>query len=115
MSKKMDLMFCGLMGFASAGHMFGTFTLIEHGTGLFVWSLSGVLAAGLLTALNVLRNRRGRKDQAVAMIALVGNLAWIGIVTLFGQSIGNIADPRVLIHGFAALGLSYFSFQTLEA
>lgn len=49
------------------------------------------------------------------MIALTGNLCWISIVLLFGRSIGNMVDPRVLLHGIAAAGLSYFSFKKLRS
>jgi hypothetical protein len=113
MNKKLDQIFCGLMALAAMGHLFGTFKFAEFGTGLFVWSLSGVLAAALLTAMNILRNRRSG-DKILARITLVGNLAWVGIVTLFAQSIGNYFDPRVLFHGIAAIGLSYFSLQSLR-
>ena len=101
------------MALATLGHLFGTLKLLEFGTGIFVWSLSGVLAAALLTAMNILRNKRS-EDKAIARIALVGNLGWIGIVVLFGESIGNYADPRVLFHGTAAVGLCYFSFLSLR-
>lgn len=113
MNKKIDLIFCGLMALATTGHLFGTFKFLEFGTGIFVWSLSGVLAAALLTVINILRNKRP-KDKTLAGITFVGNLAWIGIVVLFGQSIGNFVDPRVLFHGISALGLCYFSFQSLR-
>jgi peptidoglycan/LPS O-acetylase OafA/YrhL len=113
MNKIIDRVFCGLMAFAALGHLFGTLKLTQFGTGLFVWSLSGVLAAALLVALNILRNSRP-KDKTLAGIALVGNLAWIGIVVLFGLSIGNLFDFRAVFHGIAAMGLSYFSFQTLQ-
>ena len=76
-----------------------------HGTcifGEFVWSLSGVLAASLLTALNILRNRRP-EDKTLVRITLVDNLAWIGIVALFGQfdfdgwdTVSTIKIPLIL-------------------
>jgi hypothetical protein len=109
MRKSVDRIFCGLFAIAAAGHLFGTFTLAEIGSGLFVWSLSGVLAAALLVALNLLRNARQR-DKSLAWITLIGNLCWIGIAILFGLSIGHVLDPRVLFHVIAAAGASYFSF-----
>ncbi len=111
MNRIIDRVFCGLMAFAALGHLFGTITLTQFGTGLFVWSLSGVLAAGLLVSINILRNFRPQ-DRTIASIALAGNLSWVGIVLLFGLSIGNLLDFRVLFHGVAALGLSYFSFRS---
>ena len=113
MAKKIDLIFCVLLALASLGHLFGTFKLLEFGSGIFVWSLSGVLAAALLTSLNILRNKRS-EDKTIARIALIGNIGWVAIVILFGGSIGNYADPRVLFHGTAVAGLCYFSFLTLH-
>ena len=113
MNKIIDRFFCGLMAFAALGHLFGTIKLTQFGTGLFVWSLAGVLAASLLAALNIIRNFRPQ-DKTIARVALAGYLSWVGIVLLFGLSIGNLFDFRVVFHGVAALGLSYFSFQTLQ-
>ncbi|SRR5579871_3847128 len=112
MGKILDRLFCGLMALATLGHLFGTFKLLQPGTGLFVWSLAGVLAAALLTALNFLRSGRPQ-DKALAWITLAGNLGWVVIVVLFGLSVGNLLDFRVLFHGFAAAGLSCFSLRIL--
>lgn len=108
MIKNIDRMFCILLAVGTIGHLFGTIHFFEFKSGIFVWSLSGVLAGALLVTLNWLRNFRPR-DRAIRWVALVGNLAWIGIVLLFGNSLGNYLDPRVLFHGFAAAGLVYFS------
>ena len=105
-----DRMFCGLLAFGAVGHLAGTFLFSTFGTGLFVWSLSGVVAAALLVALNVLRNARPA-DRALAWVCLVGNAAWLLIALLFGQSIGNILDAWVLVHAAAAAGLLYFSVR----
>jgi len=113
MSKKIDLFFCVLLGLGTLGHCLGTFKFAEFGSNLFVWSLSGAVAAGLLDALNILRNARPA-DKTVARIALVGNLAWLLIVILFGLSLGNFFDFRVLFHGIATLGLLFFSIRTLQ-
>lgn len=112
MSKTIDRIFCGLLAIGTIGHLMGTFVFSSFGSELFVWSLSGVLAAALLVALNVLRNIRP-EDKTLAWIALVGSVCWIGIAFLFGRSIGNIFDPRVLFHAAAAAGLSFFGFQTI--
>ena len=73
MSKTIDRIFCGLLALSAAGHLFGTFMFTEIGSGLFVWSLSGVLAAALLVAVNFLRDARPQ-DKAVAWVALTGSL-----------------------------------------
>lgn len=113
MSRIIDRIFCGLLAIGAAGHLMGTFVFSSFGSELFVWSLSGVLAAALLAALNTLRNIRP-EDTTLAWVALVGSVCWIGIALLFGQSIGNIFDPRVLFHAVAAAGLSFFSLQTVS-
>ncbi len=110
---KLDWLFCALMAAATAGHFFGTLTLIEHGTSLFVWSLAGVLAAALLVALNVMRIGRPN-DRTLAWVCLVGCFCWVAIAVMFGQSVGNVMDPRALFHGFAALGLAILSWRSLH-
>ena len=112
MIKIIDRLFIGLMAFATLGHLFGTFKFFGPETNIFVWSLSGALAASLLVALNILRNTRPQ-DKTVATITLFGNLGWFCIVLLFGHFLGNYADFRVLFHGTAVLGLICFSIRTL--
>jgi hypothetical protein len=107
-ARRTDWALCGLLGFGTLGHLAGTMTLMEIGSPVFVWSLSGVLACGLLTAVNALRVTRGAQDRALAKVALVGNLGWFGVALLFGRSIGNMSDPRALLHAAAALGEAYF-------
>jgi len=114
MNKILDRIFCGLMALATLGHLFGTFKFTQPGTGLFVWSLAGVLAAALLTALNILRSGRPQ-DKPLAWITLAGNLGWVVIVVLFGLSVGNLFDFRAVFHGLAAAGLAYFSLRSLLA
>lgn len=110
---KLDWLFCALMAAATAGHFLGTLTLVEHGTTLFVWSLAGVLAAALLVALNVMRIGRPN-DRTLAWTCLVGCLCWVAIALMFGQSVGNLFDPRALFHAFAALGLAVLSWRSLQ-
>jgi hypothetical protein len=109
-----DRAFCVLLAIGTMGHLIGSFLFYEIGGGLFVWSLSGAMAAALLVVLNWLRSSRP-SDRALAWITLVGNLCWIGVVVLFGGSIGNVLDVRVLLHVIAAAGMSYFSFKILQA
>ena len=112
-SAKLDWLFCVLMAGAAAGHFFGTLTLVERGTSLFVWSMAGVLAAALLVALNVMRIGRPN-DRTLIWVCLVGCLCWVAIALMFGQSVGNIFDPRALFHAFAALGLALLSGRSLQ-
>lgn len=109
----LDKLLCGFLALGTIGHFFGTLKYTEFGSGLFVWSLSGVMACALLVALNWLRQARPA-DKPIAAIALAGNLGWVGIVLLFGHSIANLADPRVLMHGVTAFILAIFSIRSLR-
>lgn len=108
----LNYFFCILLGLGAIGHFVGTFKFTTRGSGLFVWSLSGVLAALLLLAFNVLRMQQP-DNITFAVISLLGNLSWSIIVILFGKSIQNIKDPRVLIHLVAALGLAAFCLSSI--
>lgn len=94
-----------LLALGALGHTIGTFALLELGTPLFVWSLAGALAVWLLVALHGLRTARPA-DRSVALVAVVGSLAWAIVALLFGASIGDVADPRALMHAVSALGLA---------
>lgn len=109
MIKKIDYGLCGLLGLGSLGHFFGTIKFSEVGTSLFAWSMSGVLACVLLTVLNLLRINRPN-DREILWLTRFGNLGWLVVVLLFGISINNFLDFRVLFHGTAALGLLFLSF-----
>lgn len=107
-----ERIFIGIMMLAAVGHMIGTFTRTEIGSGLFVWSLSGVLACSLLVALNIIRHARSG-DKPIAILSTTGNMLWFVVVILFGMSIGNIYDPRVMIHAIAAIILSIYGFASI--
>jgi hypothetical protein len=111
---KIDWGFVGLLAFGVLGHTYGSFTLLEIGSGIFVWSLAGVLAASLVVCLNALRILRPG-DLRVAWMALVGSLGWLLVAILFGRSLGNALDPRSMYHALAALGLVIFSLRSVLA
>ena len=100
-----DRVLLGALGLSAVGHTIGTFALLEMGTPLFVWSLAGALAVWLLVAFHALRAARP-SDRAVAWIAVVGSVGWALVALLFGASIGDVADPRALMHAVSALGLA---------
>ncbi len=112
MLKLLDWGFVALLAFGAAGHLFGTFKFYQLDSGIFVWSLAGVLAAALVVELNILRRMR-KRDTTIAVVALIASLCWLAISLLFGRSNGNYVDPRVLIHAVAAAGLSCFSLQAV--
>lgn len=112
MGKALDGIFAVLLLIGALLHGYGTITGYEPGTEVFVWSLSGSLAAALIAVLNLLRRER-RGDRALALICLVASLAWVALALGFGAALGNLLDPRVLWHAIAALVLALFSLKSL--
>ena len=102
--KRLDYGFCVLLALGGLGHLFGTFAGYELGTEVFAWSLSASGFVFTLVFLNVMRIRRPGV-RVLALGAAVPTLVWAGIALMFGGSIGAVADPRILMHVVAALGL----------
>jgi hypothetical protein len=114
MVRVVDTIFGILLLIGAILHGYGTFIGYPAGSEVFVWSLAGSLAAGLIAVLNLLRSRRPA-DRPLAWICLVSSLCWVGVALAFGSAIGNVVDPRVLWHAVAALVLGGFSLRTLMA
>ncbi len=112
MAKALDGILALLLLIGALLHGYGTISGYQPGTEIFVWSLSGSLAAGLIAVLNLLRRER-RGDRVLALICLVANLAWAGLALGFGAAIANMLDPRVLWHVITALGLALFSLKSM--
>lgn len=114
MAKAIDGIFAILLLVGALLHGYGTITSYPAGSEVFVWSLAGSLAAGLIAILNLLRRERPG-DWALAVICLVASLAWAAVALAFGGAIGNVVDLRVLWHVIAALALAMFSLRSLMA
>ena len=110
--KLLDRLFAALLLLSAAGHTAGTVMFYSWPSEIFVWSLGASLAAFSLAAINLLRVNRAA-DGALASICLVGSLGWLTIVVAFGVVIGNLVDPRVLMHAVATAGLAAMSVRTL--
>ena len=108
----LDRFFGGLLALSAAGHTAGTLAFYQWPSEIFVWSLGASLAAFLLAAINLLRVNRPA-DRPLAGICLAGSLGWLALVIAFGVVIGQVLDPRVLMHGVAAAGLTAMSIRTL--
>lgn len=102
MGKAIDGIFALLLLIGAMFRGYGTITVYPPGTELFVWSLSGTLAAALIAVLNFLRRER-RYDRPLASICLVASVAWVAVALGFGAAIGNLLDLRVLWQAVAAL------------
>ena len=106
-----DRVFGWLLVIGAALHAYGSIIGYQSDPETLLWSLSGSLAALLLASLNLLRVVRPG-DRTLAWLCLAGNLAWIAIALGFGVVIGNVFDPRALIHAINALVLAGFSVRS---
>jgi len=111
MLKLVDRAFGVLLALGAAGHAAGLLALLPAGSQIQVWSLSGVVAAALVAALNLVRAGRPN-DRTIAWLAFAGSLAWCAIALLFGRAIGDLLDFRVVWHFVCALALTAFSLRT---
>lgn len=109
-----DRIFGWILAVGAVLHSIGSYLGYKHEPMTLLWALCASLAALLVAAINLLRAGRPT-DRPVAWIALVGSLAWAVAAFTFGALIGNLFDPRALIHGIAALALAGFSARTLFA
>lgn len=102
--------FCLLLGLSGLGHLYGTFLFYVPGTDTFVWSLSATAFVGAVIVFNLFA-LSGRRSHLLA--AAVASLIWTGLALGFGQSIGNVADPRVLAHAVSAAALAAIDIAAL--
>lgn len=107
-----DRVFGWLLVVGASLHAFGSVTGYGSQPELLVWSLSGTLAALLLAVLNLMRAGRP-SDRSLALVCLTGSIAWVAVALGFGAAIGDVLDPRALIHAVNAAVLAAFSLRTL--
>lgn len=101
-------MLCALLALGGMGHLVGTIIGYQPGTEVFVWSLSATCFVFLLVFLHVLRVYRPQ-DKPVKVAASVGSVAWISLALAFGAAVGNVTDPRALMHAVVTAGLLFTS------
>lgn len=102
--------FCALLGLSGVGHLVGTFLFYAPGTDIFVWSLSASAFVAAVITFNLFA-LSGRTSHLLA--AAISSLVWTGLALAFGQSIGSVADPRVLMHGISAAALAAINIAAL--
>jgi len=112
MRKRLDQVCGWLLVLGACGHTGGTLLWLPRMSGIWIWSLGSALAALLLGVLNLLRASR-EDDRALAWITTFGTACWGLIAVAFGVSIGNMLDPRPLMHAVDSLLLVGFSVTTL--
>ena len=91
------------------GHTFGVLSFYKDAHTLF-WSLTATELIFLLAAVNLLRSWR-EGDQPLATISACASAAYFVFTLRFGQVIGDLADPRVILFGVLTLGLTAFSLR----
>ena len=91
------------------GHTYGVMNFYHDPDALF-WSLTATELIFLLAAINLLRTWRSG-DRTLATITACASAAYLVFTLRFGQMIGNIADPRVILFGVLLLGLTGFSLR----
>lgn len=101
---------CIVLGLSGLGHLAGTFLFYAPGTDTFVWSLAAAAFVASVIVFNLFALSGDRRHLVAAAAASV---AWAGLALGFGQSIGNIADPRVLAHVLTALALAGINIAAL--
>ncbi len=109
---KVDRGLAWLLVLGALGHLFGSWSGYRQQPETLVWALSGSLAALLVAAINLLRVGRPH-DRGLATVCLAGSVAWTAVALGFGSAIGNVLDPRVLMHAVTAVLLAAMSLRTL--
>ena len=111
MIKNVDRFFAVLLLAFGAMHAFGSVTAYAFLTPELVWALSASGFSILIAALNFIRAGRP-EDRTLAWVCFAGCVVWAVIALAFGASVGNLADPRAVLHALAAVGLAVFSFRS---
>ena len=106
----LDRLFSVLLILGGIGHTFGVISYYRGKPDALFWSLTASALILLLGAINLLRTWRPG-DHALALIAALASASYFFITLGFGRLIGNFADPRVLIFGAIALGLTGFGLK----
>jgi uncharacterized membrane protein len=75
-----------------------------------LWSLCASPLALLIAAVNLLRVERPG-DRPLAWISFAGSLSWAVAAFIAGVLIGNVFDPRPMMHWVTALVLAGFSLK----
>jgi len=107
-----DRIFGWLLVVGGLLHAGGSWRSFHNDPSQLLWALSGSLAALLVAALNLLRTGRPA-DRPLALVSFFASLAWLAVAVGFGVLIGNLADPRAVIHALNAAVLAGLSLRTL--
>jgi hypothetical protein len=91
------------------GHTYGVLSFYKDPHTLF-WSLTATELIFLLAAINLLRTWRPG-DRALALVTSCGSAAYLAFTLRFGQLVGDLTDPRVILFGVLTAGLTAFGLR----
>ena len=109
--KTIDRIFACILVIGGLLHGLGSFHLYRDQPMTLLWSLCAALLTLLVAALNLLRVARP-SDRPLAWISFAGSLSWAVAAFTAGVILGNIFDPRPLMHWITAGVLACFSLRT---
>lgn len=110
--KTTDRVFGWLLVVSTAMHCVGCLIGFLHtNPDMLLWTEGAGIGGFLLAAVNLLRVNRP-DDRALAWVCAAGCIAWAVMAIAFGVRIGNIFDPRPLVHTLTTLVLFGFSLRT---
>jgi len=109
--RTIDRTFGWLLVIASLMHSAGSYMVYQHKPELLLWSEAAGLAGLLLAGLNLLRAGRPL-DRALGWVSFAGCLGWLAVAFGFGVVVGNLLDPRLLVHVIVTLVLAFMSLRT---
>lgn len=111
--ERLEWLLVGLLAIGAVGHLFGTFTGYAPGTEVFVWSLTAVFYVFTVVFLQVLRIVR-KNDRWITLGASAATAAWVVLALAFGLAVGNLWDPRALMHAGVSAALLVTTFVSFR-
>jgi len=100
---------CALLTLGALGHLYGTFDYAV-GTEVFVWSLSATAFTFAVVTFNLLARSR---DRILLTAGMVSAAVWAALALGFGSAIGNIVDPRAIMHAVPSMVLAVLDAKLL--
>ena len=109
--KTVDRIFALILILGGLLHGAGSYILYKNQPMTMLWSICATLLTLLIAAVNLLRVERA-SDRPLAWISFAGSLSWAVAAFAAGLLVGNVFDPRPLMHWISALVLAGFSLKT---
>jgi hypothetical protein len=101
---------CALLALGALGHIYGTFDGYAVGTEVFVWSLSATAFTFAVVTFNLLARSL---DRILLTAGMVSAAVWAALALGFGSAIGNIVDPRAIMHAVPSMVLAVLDAKLL--